>query len=288
MIKLKKLSAIVFASVLPLLLSGCKAVMLDPKGIIASQEKYIILFSAALMLIVVIPVILLTLIFSWRYREENIKATYAPEWAHSLFLEIIWWSIPCVIIVVLGAVTWISSHRLDPYRPLVATNKPITIEVIALRWKWLFIYPEQNIATINFIQFPVNVPVRFLITSEGPMNSFQIPQLGGQIYAMAGMQTKLHLMADTEGDYQGLSSNFSGDGFSGMKFIAKASTPEAFNRWVKSVKKSQASLTVEVYRQLLVPRSEVPVRYYSPINKDIFNHVVMKGMMPMPDVTEGK
>jgi len=287
-IKLKKLSAIVFASVLPLLLSGCKAVMLDPKGIIASQEKYIILFSAALMLIVVIPVILLTLIFSWRYREENIKATYAPEWAHSLFLEIIWWSIPCVIIVVLGAVTWISSHRLDPYRPLVATNKPITIEVIALRWKWLFIYPEQNIATINFIQFPVNVPVRFLITSEGPMNSFQIPQLGGQIYAMAGMQTKLHLMADTEGDYQGLSSNFSGDGFSGMKFIAKASTPEAFNRWVKSVKKSQASLTVEVYRQLLVPRSEVPVRYYSPINKDIFNHVVMKGMMPMPDVTEGK
>src|SRR5579883_866864 len=205
-----------------LLLTGCKLTMLEPKGIIATDEKHILLTSALLMLIVVIPVIILTFAFAWRYRESNTKATYSPEWSHSTLLEVICWSVPCLIIVILSVITWQSSHRLDPYKPLAEDSKTLTIQAISLEWKWLFIYPDQNIATVNYVQFPVGVPVRFLISAEGPMNSFQIPQLAGQIYAMAGMQTKLHLMADEPGDYQGLSTNFTGDGFSDMTFTARA------------------------------------------------------------------
>jgi len=267
-----------------LLLSGCKFVLLDPKGMIAADEKRIMLTSILLMLIVVLPVIFLAFAIAWRYRESNKHATYAPEWSHNLLLEIIWWSIPCAIIATLATITWISSHRLDPYKPLAVKGEPLEIDVIALRWKWLFIYPKQTIATVNFIQFPVNVPVRFMITAEGPMNSFQIPQLGGQIYAMAGMQTKLHLIANAVGDYDGISANFSGDGFSDMKFIARVTTKAQFDQWVKTVKQSKATLTSDAYNQLVVPSIKHPQQSFSAVNKTIFETVVMKTMMPM---TEG-
>ena len=189
---------------LSLLLNGCNnLVLLNPKGIIAADEKHILIFSVLLMLLIVIPVIFMVFAIAWRYRASNEKAKYEPEWSHSTLLEVIWWSIPCVIIGILGAITWTSTHRLDPYQALNHPAKPITIQAISLEWKWLFIYPEQNIASINYIQFPVDVPVRFLISAEGPMNSFQIPQLAGQIYAMAGMKTKLHLIANAPGEYRG-------------------------------------------------------------------------------------
>jgi cytochrome o ubiquinol oxidase subunit 2 len=188
---------------------------------------------------------------------------------------------PCAIIGVLGVITWTSSHRLDPYRPLAAENKTITIQVIALQWKWLFIYPEQHIATVNFVQFPINQPVKFLITSEGPMNSLQIPQLAGQIYAMAGMQTQLHLIANKIGDYRGFSANFSGDGFSEMKFIARVSSKTQFDQWVKGIQNTTEQLNMAEYRRLMKPSMREAIHYYSSAAPNLFNISIMKSMMPM-------
>lgn len=244
-------------------LSGCKYAMLNPKGMLALHEKNLLLTSLLLMLLVVIPVIVLTLFFAWRYRASNTKATYRPEWAHSTLLEVIWWSIPCVIIGILGTLTWVSSHTLDPYRPLASKEKPLIIQVVALEWKWLFIYPEQKIATVNFLQVPVNVPVKFVISAEGPMNSLQIPQLSGQIYAMAGMKTKLHLIANEVGDYLGMSSNFSGEGFADMKFTLRASTMNDFNAWVQQVQHSSKELTISQYSKLLQRSMRHPIEYFT-------------------------
>ena len=187
-----------------LALSGCKLVILDPKGAIAAAEKSILLDAVALMLLVVVPVIVMSALFAWRYRAKNQRATYTPSWAQSHLLEAICWGIPCVIIIILAILTWISTHKLDPYRPLQHAKKPLVIQAVALNWKWLFIYPEQHIATVNLVQFPVDRPVEFLVTADAPMNSFAIPQLAGQIYAMSGMRTRLHLIANAVGDYRGL------------------------------------------------------------------------------------
>jgi len=260
--------------------------LLDPKGMIAADETHIFIVSAVLMLLVVIPVVMMTLAFAWRYREGNIKADYAPEWSHSTILEVIWWSIPCVIVVILGVMTWTSSHRLDPYKPLaISGQKTITIQAIALQWKWLFIYPEQHIATVNYIEIPTGAPVQFLITSEGPMNSFQIQQLAGQIYAMAGMQTKLHLIANEPGTYKGISANFSGEGFSDMTFQVRATSQEQFNQWVKTVKQSPNKLTTESYDKLSQRSIKDPVRYYSSTTNDVFVAVMMKNMTPGKDLS---
>lgn len=265
-----------------LLLNGCKAVILNPHGMIAADEKRLIIIATVLMLIVVIPVIIMTFGFAWKYRESNTKAKYTPNWSHSTILEIIWWAIPCVIIAILATITWETTHELDPYKPLSVSGKPITIEVVALDWKWLFIYPEQNIATVNFIQFPVHVPINFKITSDAPMNSFMIPALGGQIYAMAGMQTQLHLIADEEGTYNGMSVSFSGPGFSDMKFLAKASSLEEFNQWVATVKQSPQKLDQETYGVLAKPSEKNKVEYYSSVPNKFYDDLIMKFMMPMP------
>ncbi|MFN7093972.1 MAG: ubiquinol oxidase subunit II, partial [Burkholderiales bacterium] len=205
------------------LLSGCKqAALLYPKGTIGRDERDLIFTALGLMLIVVIPVIIMTVVFAWKYRASNTKATYAPDWHHSSKIEAVVWGIPIIIIAILATITWKSTHDLDPYKPLdVKGVKPLTIEVVALNWKWLFIYPEQNIATINFVQFPKDVPVDFKITADAPMNSFMIPQLGGQVYAMAGMQTHLHLIGNSTGDYDGRAVNYNGHGFSDMTFVAR-------------------------------------------------------------------
>ncbi len=266
-----------------LLLSGCKYAILDPKGMVAADEKHLLVTAVLLMLIVVIPVIFLAVMVSWKYRAGNKKAEYTPDWGHSTILEIIWWTIPCIIIGILAVLTWIGTHQLDPYRPLDVPGKPIRIQVVALNWKWLFIYPDQRIASVNFVQFPVNQPVRFFITSDAPMNSFQIPRLAGQIYAMAGMQTKLNLIASEKGDYRGLSTNYSGDGFAGMKFIARASSQQDFDQWVKAVKKSHHPLSMAVYRDLMKPSENNPPEYFSNVENDLFHEVMMKFMMPMPN-----
>ena len=265
-----------------LLLNGCKAVILNPHGMVASNEKRLIIIATSLMLVVVIPVFIMTIGFAWKYRESNTKAKYTPNWSHSTLLEIIWWAIPCVIIAILATITWDTTHELDPYKPLNVAAKPITIEVVALDWKWLFIYPEQNIATVNFIQFPAHVPINFKITSDAPMNSFMIPALGGQIYAMAGMQTQLHLIADAEGTYNGMSVSFSGAGFSDMKFLAKASSLDEFNQWVATVKQSPQQLNQETYDVLAKPSEKNQVEYYSSVTNKLYDNLIMKFMMPMP------
>src|SRR5580698_6048844 len=259
---------------LSLFLSGCKMDLLDPKGSVGLAEKELILNSTWAMLIVVVPVIFLTLLFAWRYRESNKSATYLPKWAHSTKIEVVIWLVPSLIILYLGIMTWKSTHALDPYKPLVSEVTPINVEVVALDWKWLFIYPELGIASINQLEFPVGTPVNFRITSDSVMNSFFIPQLGGQIYAMAGMQTKLHLVADEAGDYAGMSANFSGEGFSDMKFRAIATTPEAFAAWVKTVKASQTELDGVNYAAVAAPSAKHPVQYFSKVDVNLIQKIV--------------
>jgi cytochrome o ubiquinol oxidase subunit 2 len=287
-IKLRKFLFALFSVGTTLLLSSCKFAVLNPKGIIAAQEKQLLLDSVLLMLIVVIPAILLTLVFAWKYRASNTSARYSPEWSHSTLIEIIVWTVPCVIIGILAVMTWITSHTLDPYRPLDTNAKPMTIQAIALNWKWLFIYPDEKIATVNYVQIPVNRPVQFLITADAPMNSLDIPQLAGQIYAMAGMQTKLNLMANQLGDYRGQSTNISGIGFSDMKFIVRASSKEDYAQWVNKVQHSPEILTQDKYAKMVQPSINNAAEFFTVPNGDLdlYKNILMKYMMPMGD-TQG-
>lgn len=257
------------------LLSGCNIAVLSPEGPIAAAEKHILLITTGLMLLIVVPVIFMAIFFAWRYRASNKKSIYTPGWSDSLILEIIWWAIPIMIIIVLAVITWRSSHDLDPYRPLESSTNPVTIQAVSLQWKWLFIYPEQHIATVNFVKFPANVPVKMVITAEGPMNAIQIPQLVGQIYAMAGMQTKLHFMADHPGNYSGRAVSFTGDGFADMTFVASASTAKEFNDWVQEVKTSPKKLTANTYCELRHPSVLVnQILYYSSVDDNLFAKIM--------------
>ena len=260
------------------LLSGCHAALLEPAGKIAADEKSLIITSTLLMLIVVIPVIFLTLYFAWKYRASNTEATYMPNWSYSHRIEAVVWGIPIAIILVLGTITWKTTHELDPYKPLESSVKPITIEVVSLDWKWLFIYPEQHIATVNEIQFPAGTPVNFKITSDTVMNVFFIPQLGSQIYAMAGMQTQVNLIANEPGVYDGLSTNFSGAGFPDMMFKATAGTQQEFDAWVAKVKASPNKLGLDNYAELAKPSTKDPVKYFSNVEPVLFTAVLDKYM----------
>jgi cytochrome o ubiquinol oxidase subunit 2 len=273
------LIALLLTAALPLL-SGCNMVLFEPKGAIAAEQIRLIIIATILMLLIVVPVIVMTIVIAWRYRASNTKATYEPNWAHSVKLEAIWWGVPCVIVAILATLTWFTTHTLDPYKPLDSKVKPVTIQVIALDWKWVFVYPEQGIATINYIEIPENTPISFEITAQGPMNSFWIPQLGGQIYAMAGMRTRLHLIADTRGVYDGLSANYSGEGFAEMTFKVKVETPGDFAKWVERVKASPDALTTNVFNALIAPSSNIPVQYFSSVQPNLFNDEMMKFMMP--------
>tara|TARA_B100000700_G_scaffold184198_1_gene203164 strand:- start:1632 stop:2543 length:912 start_codon:yes stop_codon:yes gene_type:complete len=274
---IRNLSKWVCASAL-LSLTGCSGGILDPKGQIGADEKSLIIICTVLMLLVVIPVIVMTLYFAWKYRADRNEA-YEPKWSHSSRIEAIVWTIPIVIVVVLGVITWRSTHALDPYKPIENEGKHLTVEVVSLNWKWLFIYPEQGIATVNELVFPANVPVEYKITSESTMNSFFIPQLGSQIYSMAGMETKLHLIANEPGTFDGFSANYSGAGFTGMQFKATATaTKQAFNDWVAKVKASGGSLTKAAYQTLAEPSEDHPVVYFANVSDGLFHSIVMKYM----------
>lgn len=259
---------------------GIDSDVLDPKGLIALKERDLMYIATLLMLIVVIPVFLLTFAICWRYRATNKSAEYDPNWNHDTLAESIWWGFPCLIIIILSVVTWKSSHELDPYRALQTSVKPIRIQVVALQWKWLFIYPEQKIASLNFFQFPEQTPLEFEITSDAPMNSFWIPQLGGQIYAMPGMNSQLHLIASETGEFRGSSANLSGDGFAGMHFIAKSSTHADFDQWVEAVTASTNSLDKETYRKLAAPSENNVPEIYTLKDVNLFNQIIMRYMMP--------
>jgi cytochrome o ubiquinol oxidase subunit 2 len=245
------------------------------------------------MLLVIVPVIALTILFAWRYRQSNtranIRATYAPDWDHSTQLELVIWAAPLLIIIALGAVTWISTHTLDPYRPLrkadtahprsaevtvPATVQPLTVEVVALDWKWLFIYPEQGIAVVNDLAAPVEVPITFKITASAVMNSFFVPALAGQIYAMPGMQTELHAVINRAGDYDGFSANYSGAGFSDMHFKFHGMSAAEFAHWVEAARASPQSLDRASYLQLEQPSEHDPVRRYANVSPGLFATIV--------------
>ncbi len=267
------------------LLHARYASVLDPHGTIALQQRRLIIFATVLMLVIVIPVFILTYYFAWRYRAGNPKAHYVPNWNHNPKLELVWWALPTIIVAILSVVIWRSSRQLDPYKSIPSANPPITIQVVALDWKWLFIYPQQGIATVNYVEFPANTPVNFQITADAPMNSFWIPDLGGQIYAMPGMETQLNLMAETQGDYNGSSANISGAGFSGMKFIAHAASQTDFDQWVLENQKDPIHLTAEEYEQLSQPSTNNLPAYYTLAENNLFNSIISKYMSPVSEPT---
>jgi cytochrome o ubiquinol oxidase subunit 2 len=255
--------------------------VLNPAGQVGRKERNLIIVTVLLGLLVVVPVYIMTFTIAWRYREGNTKARYSPELAGNRWAEGLWWGIPTVIIVVLSVITWNSSHALDPFKAInVAGKQSLTVEVVALDWKWLFIYPQQGIASVNYVRFPVGTPVNFYITADAPMNSMWIPQLGSQIYAMPGMSTQLHLIADKAGDYAGSSANISGAGFAGMRFTAAASSQADYDTWLQLAHDTGGMLDASAYHQLEKPSQDNPVQMYSSVASDLYSRVLLKYMVP--------
>ena len=258
-------------------LQGCSTILLfDPKGPIGEAERFVIIAAIVLMLIVVIPVFIMAFWFARKYRASNTESTYMPKWSHSAKIEFFMWAVPFAIVTVLAILASTSTHSLDPYKPIPSAEKPINIEAISQDWKWLFIYPDQNIATVNEITFPVNVPVSFRITSDTVMTSFFIPQLGSQIYAMAGMQTRLHLLANKAGVYAGHNQQFSGRGYADMHFKANAVSREEFQSWVQKVRQSPEKLDLDQYEKLATPSVGHGVTYFSSVKPDLFDYILRK------------
>ncbi len=250
--------------------------ILEPKGPVGLQERNLLLFALALSLFVIIPVFSLLFFIAWKYRESNESARYSPDFDHSRIIETIWWLIPSAMIGVLSVVAWNSSHSLDPYKALNSKTPQMTIQVVALDWKWLFIYPQQHIASVNLVQFPKDTPIDFQITSDSVMNSFWIPQLGGQIYSMPGMSGQLHLMASQYGSFNGLSANISGAGFSGMTFVARSSSEKDFVAWAHHASRSQNKLSLAAYNNLDRPSQNNPVAYYSSPKDNLYGTILAK------------
>jgi len=264
------------------MLAGCDLVLLRPSGYVAAQQGQLVVISTLLMLLIVVPVIALTLVFAWHYRESNTAAPYTPEWDHSIQLELLIWSAPLLIIIALGALTWIGTHTLDPYRSLTRIDakrpvpdnvEPLNIEVVALDWKWLFIYPDQNIAVVNELAAPVDAPIHFKITASSVMNSFFVPALAGQIYAMPSMATSLHAVINRPGEYEGFSANYSGAGFSDMRFKFLGMSAADFDRWVQKAK-AGGELSRGSYMQLEQPSKREAVRRYGAVAPDLFDAIV--------------
>ncbi len=257
-------------------LAGCSHLpLLDPKGPIGADERFVILTAIALMMIVVVPVAVMTVVFPWRFRASNPRATYRPQWRRSLGIELVVWLVPAMIITLLSILVWTSTHRLDPYKPITVDGvKPIQVQVVSLDWKWLFIYPEEKIATVNQLVFPARAPLSFRLTSDTVMTSFFIPRLGSQIYAMAGMQTRLHLLADEPGVYRGQNQQFSGRGYAAMNFTAEATTPQAFSAWVEQVRQSPDALDAERYARLQTPGEAPAVMHFSSVTPDLFQSIL--------------
>ena len=268
------------------LLSGCSLeqyLLLDAKGPIASQLMWLIVISFLVMLIVVVPVIIMSIWFPIANRAgRKDDSNYAPNWEHSNKIEAVVWAVPILIIIVLGVITYITSYSLDPRKPIESDKEPIVVQVVAMDWKWLFIYPEYEIATVNEIAIPVGTPVEFLVTSDTVMNSFFIPNLGSQIYAMSGMENRVHLMAEEEGVYRGFSTNYSGFGYSGMKFETIATTDEGFLEWIDEVKAAPEKLDEKTLKDLRYKSRDVPARYFASVNPLLFSNIVERFITAPP------
>ena len=271
------------------LLGGCNTVVMNPAGDVARQQADLILWSTGLMLLIIVPVMILTVVFAWKYRASNKDAEYLPDWDHSTGLELIIWSAPLLIIIALGALTWVATHTLDPYRPLgrlaagkavPAEQRPLEVQVVSLDWKWLFIYPEQGIATVNELVVPANRQVRFRLTSSSVMNTFYVPAMAGMIYTMAGMETKLHAVLNRTGSFDGMSANYSGAGFSYMNFKTHSVDDAGFDRWVAGVRGSGMQLRRDGYLKLEKPSEKVPVIRFAAVESGLFDRVVQMCARP--------
>ena len=261
-------------------LGGCSGGVLDPKGPIASAERLIMLNSTGIMLAIVIPTILATLGVAWWFRSSNKRARYLPDFEYSGRVELLVWSIPAMTVLLVGGVTWLSSYDLDPPKPIASAVKPVRVQVVALDWKWLFIYPDEGIASVNHLTIPSGTPISFELTSSGVMNSFFVPQLGGQIYTMAGMVTRLHLLADQPGTYRGMSSNYSGAGFSDMYFKVDAVPAERFAQWVTATRTTGPVLDAQTYSDLAKPSQAVTPFSYRAVAPDLFQGIVSSVATP--------
>ncbi|MBO9624296.1 MAG: ubiquinol oxidase subunit II [Sphingomonas sp.] len=286
-----RLTARRILTLLPLaaLLSACDRAVLNPAGDVALQQRDIIYISTALMLLIIVPVLILIVVFAWRYRQSNKDATYDPHFDHSTALELVIWSAPLLIIICLGALTWWSTHLLDPFRPLNRVSaekaidpkaKPLVVQVVSLDWKWLFIYPEQGIATVNELALPVDRQVRFDLTSTNMMNTFYAPTLAGMIYTMPGMRSTLHAVINRPGVYDGMSANYSGAGFSDMRFKLYGVDQGGFDAWVARVKASGPALDTARYLELEKPSERVPAMYFSGVEGDLFDRVFNRCVRP--------
>ena len=266
------------------LLAGCsKAVVLNPAGDVAAQQGNLVVTATLLMLIIIVPVIVMILAFAWKYRQSNHEATYDPDWHHSTSLELVIWTVPLMIIIALGALTWIGTHKLDPYRPLdrldaqrplPANVRPLEVQVVAMDWKWLFFYPEQGIATVNELAAPVDRPILFKLTATSTMNAFYVPDLAGMIYAMPGMQTELNAVINKAGVYPGLASHYSGRGFSGMRFKFHGLSDAEFAQWVDKARTEGKPLDKATYLQLAEPSERDPVQRFSRVEDGLYDRVL--------------
>jgi cytochrome o ubiquinol oxidase subunit II len=265
-----------------LLLAGCQAAVLDPRGPIGRAEKIILVDSLAIMLAIVVPTIIATLAFAWWFRAGNKRARYLPDWSFSGRVELVVWSIPIMVILLLGGVTWISAHDLDPARPIAPERKAIEIQVVSLDWKWLFIYPESGVATVNELVVPAGVPLHFTLTSASVMNAFFVPQLGSMIYTMNGMQTELHLHADAPGTYLGLSAHYSGDGFSDMRFPVRALPADQFVAWTTATRGTGRALNAVSYAALARQSINDPPGAYGAVQDGLFAMIVSQALPPAP------
>jgi cytochrome o ubiquinol oxidase subunit 2 len=274
---------------LPALVAGCQSAVLDPAGDVALQQRNLIYISTALMLLIIVPVMILTVVFAWRYRKGNKDATYDPHFDHSTTLELVIWSAPLLIIIALGALTWSSTHLLDPFRPLnrisatkaaIPNDKPLRVQVVSLDWKWLFIYPELGIASVNELALPVDRQVRFDMTSSNMMNTFYAPTMAGMVYTMPGMRSTLHAVVNKPGDYEGMSANYSGAGFSYMRFRLRARDQGGFDRWVSEVRARGLPLSTANYLKLERPSEKVPVMHFARVQPALFNRIVERCVTP--------
>jgi cytochrome o ubiquinol oxidase subunit 2 len=273
-------------AVLPFLVSACSGGVLDPHGPVSDAERHILFDATVIMLCVVVPVIIGTCLFAWWFRAGNLKAKRRPEWAYEGRIEFVVWTIPALVVLFLGGIAWIGSHDLDPREPLRSYSTPLDIQVVSLDWKWLFIYPGLGVASVNHLVVPVGMPLRFRLTSAGVMNSFFIPQFGSQIYTMAGMATELNLQTNDPGTFGGLSAQFSGDGFSDMRFDVVAVPTEEFGKWIEATRAQGGSLDAKEYSSLAQPSERNPPITFGAVSGGLFDAIVANPGAPPTDIQD--
>jgi cytochrome o ubiquinol oxidase subunit 2 len=248
--------------------------IINPEGPIASAEAKILFNATAIMLAVIIPVIIGTIAFAWWFRESNKNARYRPDWTYSGHIELVVWSVPTLVVLFLAGITWLGTHQLDPFKPIASDQKVLNVQAISLDWKWLFVYPDEGVATVNHLVIPVGRPVHFSITSASVMNSLLIPQLGSQIYGMAGMVTQLNLQTDHAGTFRGLSAQFSGEGFSDMVFDLQSLAPDQYKTWLDQSRARNDMLDEAAYSDLMKDRTPRLVQTFGKIEQGLFDKVV--------------